>query len=97
MVPFTVFLPLSYFSLVQITRKGFYGKIFQLKNVMINLVNLKVFGTFHLNPIEAPCSKKMLYRLLQKLLEILLVLELFWDFAFIKIFCILYVISNFCM
>jgi hypothetical protein len=40
-------------SLVQTPRKEFYGKIFQLKSVMIKLlVNLKVFGTFHLNPIR---------------------------------------------
>jgi hypothetical protein len=34
---------------------------------------------------------------LKKLLEILLVLELFLDFAFIKIVCVLYVIHCFCM
>jgi hypothetical protein len=34
---------------------------------------------------------KLLWRLLKKLLEILLVFELFWDVAFIKIFCIMHV------
>jgi hypothetical protein len=45
------FYPLA-ISIVQTPRKGFYGKIFQLKSVMIKFfINLKFFGTFHLNPI----------------------------------------------
>jgi len=62
---------------------------------MIELLrNLKFFGIFNLSPIGELLDtmrnsnlKKLLKRLLEKLFEIFLVFELFWDFVFIEIFC----------
>jgi len=62
---------------------------------MIELLrNLNFFGIFNLSPIGELLDtmrnsnlKKLLKRLLEKLFEIFLVFELFWDFVFIEIFC----------
>jgi hypothetical protein len=72
---------------------------------MIELLNnLKVSGVFRLNPSgefvrynEKFQPQEVVVEVARKLLEILLVLEFFWDLAFIKIVCILYVVHYFCM
>ncbi len=60
--------------------------------------DLKVFGTFHLIPIrdlvgynEKFQPQEVVAEVVKKVVENSFVLELFWGYVFIEIFCILYV------
>jgi hypothetical protein len=63
-------------------------------SVMIELLgDLKVFVTFHLSSMEELVG----YNEKFQPQKVVVNYERFWDFTFIEIFCILYVVHSFCM
>jgi hypothetical protein len=71
---------------------------------MIELLgDLKVFGTFHLSPIGKLAGYNEKLQPQEVVIEVVREVvgdsscELFWDFAFIEIVCILYVVHCFRM
>jgi len=91
-------------SLVQTPIRGFYGKYSSEKMFMIELLgDLKVFGIFHWSPIGELVGYNEKFQpqgVVEVVREIVKDFSCAWTFlgfAFINIFCILYVVHYFYM